>query len=387
MVTISEILRLPILRGARVVAGRRGLQARVRWCHVSEVTDIARLLSGGEVLLTTGMALDSVPEQQAAYIESLYQRGVAGLMLELERKFPAAPPAMVEAANRVDFPLITLAFDTPFVRVTEAVHKLILSVDTRAAVARLELCERELLADLDEGRLVDEGELRQRLKALERRLPDHAWLAVAVAEPEGALEVLRTAAAAEIGAENWVAAAQSGEVRLLAFATDRRKLSASLQGFAGHLATAAVGASRCVSKAAALAACFGEARQTMRLRRQSHGISPLFAETGVYQLAVGRSSEELQQYVDEHLLSLIQYDRARGTNLCQTLRVVLDDRLSIAEAAQRLHLTRQGLYHRLERMAAILGCSLDDSECRLALGVALRFHDVITVSRPSSAQQ
>ena len=56
MLTVSELVRdldLPVL------AGERGLEARVRWVHISELLDPTPWLSGGELLLTTGMQLDS----------------------------------------------------------------------------------------------------------------------------------------------------------------------------------------------------------------------------------------------------------------------------------------------------------------------------------------
>ena len=41
----------------RLVAGEDGLDRPVRWVHVAEVPDIATLLRGGELVLTTGIGL------------------------------------------------------------------------------------------------------------------------------------------------------------------------------------------------------------------------------------------------------------------------------------------------------------------------------------------
>lgn len=376
MVTLREILGLPVLRGARVVAGHRGLQAQVRWCHIAEVADIARLLSGRELLLTTGIALDLPPERQAAYVESLGERGVAGVMLELERQFSAAPPAMVEAANRVGLPLITLPFDTPFVQVTQEVATLILSREAQGAAEHAELADQGLLTDLASGLCPDLATLRHRLKALNRRLPEAPWLGFLVADTAAPL---RAAATTVLGAYRWVAAPVGSEVHLLAFAADRQRLAADLRGVARHLSPLAAGAGRCVSTPGALPESLAEARQTMQLRRTAPSLSPLFEETGVYQLAAGRSSEELQHYVTTWLGALLQYDRAHHSNLCQTLRQVLDHGMS--EGAERLHLTRQGLYHRLGRITELLGHPLEDAEVRLALSMALRFHDVLAAAQ------
>ncbi|GAA4840379.1 PucR family transcriptional regulator [Saccharopolyspora rosea] len=122
--TVAEVLDLPVLRRGkpRVVAGAAGLDGRVRWVHVAEIADIAALLSGGELVLTTGIALPEAPEQLARYVGELASVGACGLVVELVRRWrDRVPPALVDAAHRHDLPLVTLAEETRFVHVTEAV--------------------------------------------------------------------------------------------------------------------------------------------------------------------------------------------------------------------------------------------------------------------------
>ena len=68
--TVADVLELPTLRHGRprVVAGAGGLGRRVRWTHVAEVPDIAHLLSGGELLLSTGVALPDDDDALAPHI-------------------------------------------------------------------------------------------------------------------------------------------------------------------------------------------------------------------------------------------------------------------------------------------------------------------------------
>ncbi len=383
-VTLSKILRLPVLVGARVVAGHRGLEVPVRWCHSSEVLDIARLLSGGEILLTTGMALDVSPGEQAAYAEELHQRKVAGLMLELGRTFHAAPPALVEACDRLGLPLVTLPFDTPFVKVTEAVHELVLSARaaTRPAT-QVQAPEGRLLADLWAGLIVTSDNLKQRLADAGRPIPDPIWIAVMVADGRISTESVKEAAAAELGPRQWLLEAAKQEKRLVGLSHDPRSLARGLRAVANRLAPLAAGVGRCNAEPQSARQSLAEARQTMRLRRIRPFLDPLFTQTGVYRLALGHSSEGLHQYVAEWLGPLLHHDRLHKTNLCQTLLLLLNDRLGMAEAATQLHLTRQGLYHRQERISEILGRDLDDPEVRLTLAVALRCWDVLSTEAAS----
>jgi purine catabolism regulator len=127
--TLREILDLDVLRrgGARVVAGRKNLDQTVRWVHVTELPDIAHLLHGGELLLTTGMGITSNPEMQHRYIAELAEAGVSGVVIELGRNFNSVPTAMIRSAEKFNLPIIALERETRFVEITETVHREIIN--------------------------------------------------------------------------------------------------------------------------------------------------------------------------------------------------------------------------------------------------------------------
>ncbi|SDJ40899.1 purine catabolism regulatory protein [Nonomuraea maritima] len=129
--TIADVLALETVRrgSPRVVAGADRLDSKVRWVHVGEIADIAHLLRGGELVLTTGVALPDDPEKLADYISELSQVGAAGLIVELGRKFVRdLPRAVVKSAEELGLPLIVLERETPFVQITESVHARIIDI-------------------------------------------------------------------------------------------------------------------------------------------------------------------------------------------------------------------------------------------------------------------
>ncbi|MGH7666428.1 MAG: PucR family transcriptional regulator ligand-binding domain-containing protein, partial [Candidatus Dormibacteria bacterium] len=128
MPTVAEVLELPeIAAGSpEVIAGQGHLGNEVRWVHVSELTDISRLLSGGELLLTTGIALDTSRPALVAYVRSLARAKVAGLVVELGRKFGEVPPPLALSAEKEGLPLILLRREVKFVQVTQEAHAFII---------------------------------------------------------------------------------------------------------------------------------------------------------------------------------------------------------------------------------------------------------------------
>ena len=135
-VTVREALRMPPLRRGRprVVAGNGQLENAIRWVHSSDVENIAELLRGGELLLTTGAGIGRGREQQRRYVRRLAELGVAGVVVELGTAWSKLPVALVQEAEERGLPLVALGDEVPFVAVTEGVHARIL--DRLALVQR-----------------------------------------------------------------------------------------------------------------------------------------------------------------------------------------------------------------------------------------------------------
>ena len=124
---VRDLLEVPALAVGlpRVDAGSEGLDARVRWVHVSELPDIAGLLSGGEMILTTGIALPETDADLRSYADALVTAGAVALVVELGRRYTEVPRALVKACESHRLPLVSLHRELRFVKVTQAVHSLI----------------------------------------------------------------------------------------------------------------------------------------------------------------------------------------------------------------------------------------------------------------------
>ncbi|MFD8656499.1 PucR family transcriptional regulator [Streptomyces mirabilis] len=123
-ITVQRALELPGLRSGlpEILAGADRLGRTVRRVHAGEVPNIASLLKGGELLLTTGYGLGTRPADQRAFVRTLAERGIAALVVELGPRFTRLPSALVETARSAGLPLVQLHREVPFVAVTEEIH-------------------------------------------------------------------------------------------------------------------------------------------------------------------------------------------------------------------------------------------------------------------------
>ena len=68
--SIESALQLEVFNrvSATVYAGQSNFDRCVRWVHPTEIPDIAKFLSGGEMLLTAGLGIGDTAKQQRQYI-------------------------------------------------------------------------------------------------------------------------------------------------------------------------------------------------------------------------------------------------------------------------------------------------------------------------------
>jgi purine catabolism regulator len=133
----------------RLLAGEEGLELPVRWVHISELLDPTPWLSGGEVLLTTGLQLDSA-ERQREFITRLADHQLAGLGFGTGFGHDSVPAAILKLAAERQFPVFEVPYEVPFIAITEAAFTRLVNEQyavLRRALAAQERLERIVLSE------------------------------------------------------------------------------------------------------------------------------------------------------------------------------------------------------------------------------------------------
>ncbi|SHN75849.1 purine catabolism regulatory protein [Geodermatophilus obscurus] len=113
----------------------------VSWVHVSELADPTPFLAGGELLLTTGLAL--APEGTGEYVRRLAAAGVVGLGLGTGLSHAQVPAELVAAADEHGLAVLEVPRQTPFIALSRTVSGA-LAAEEYAAVTRTSTVQREL---------------------------------------------------------------------------------------------------------------------------------------------------------------------------------------------------------------------------------------------------
>ncbi len=139
MLTVRELLGdLDV----RVLAAEGHLDAPVRWVHITELRDPTPWLSGGELILTTGLQLDTA-KRQREFVHRLADHQLSGLGIGTGFAHESVPAAVLTAARERDFPVFEVPYDVPFIAVTEAAFTRL--VNEQYAVLRRSISAHERL--------------------------------------------------------------------------------------------------------------------------------------------------------------------------------------------------------------------------------------------------
>ena len=136
--SVREVIALEAVAAGmpEVLVGGQALDARVRWVHASDSAGVARLLDGGELLLSTGSSWPDDPDELRAFVRGLVAAGLAALLIELGTHYRYVPAVVIEAARAHGLALVVLRREVKFVTITEAVHRRIIADQTVALRAR-----------------------------------------------------------------------------------------------------------------------------------------------------------------------------------------------------------------------------------------------------------
>lgn len=280
--SLSQILEIASLQGCRVLAGDRGLGRMVTSVTVGEVPDIARWLTGGELVLSTFFAVSTDQASAVSLARSIISSPGAALAFKPARFLDSIPDQVLGFADERGFPIVEVP---PHVRWTTVIS------DVYAA-----------MSDADPSGIASEDELLR--SAIDGRGLD--WIAREAAARIGApVVIVDTLPGVPV---------HGGEVPAEIISSLREELRGEGAHSLGRgkargervYAAAKVRALNVIvdSEVAAIAAVVGKAR----LSRAAHNLLKRTAEAAAVEIARERAVEDARAKMQSSLLD----DVARG---------------------------------------------------------------------------
>lgn len=126
---------------------------------------------------------------------------------------------------------------------------------------------------------------------------------------------------------------------------------------------------------------YRDAVQAMELAIRLQSDTPLYiGDLGVYQLILSLSDRErLKEFCERTLGALIEYDMRNYADLIKTLEAFFNSHGNLSQTAEALHVHRNTLLYRMNRINEIAEIDLNRPETRLALHLALTIRRLLAL--------
>ena len=120
-IAIRNILKIPILRKSKIIAGEKGIDNQVDGIALMESIDSIRWLKPNNLVITNAQILKEEPKIGKRIVRTLAKRNVAGIALKLNRYIQEVPAAMKKAADELNFAIIGLPYNITSTQIINAV--------------------------------------------------------------------------------------------------------------------------------------------------------------------------------------------------------------------------------------------------------------------------
>ncbi|MGA2164496.1 MAG: PucR family transcriptional regulator ligand-binding domain-containing protein [Solirubrobacteraceae bacterium] len=359
--------------GLTLLSGEEAAKGHVRWVHSTELPDPTPWLRGGELLLTTGLQLQTAKTQRELIVR-LAAHEIGGLGFGTGFAHKRLPPALADEARKRDFPLFEVPYELPFIAITERVFAQLLD-------ERYEMLQRsmagDVLAEALTGRLYPD-ELQARLRpfgigeraAVLAFAPPDPAVAAPLVERILAREELRGLVAIRAGL---LCAVVDGGGDLDSIALARKIRTELISRVGGEVRTSA---SR-VAPTHSLRLSFHEARCALEALRLQNGNSPevvaSYADLGAFQLLLSLQDDDALLTYCRGVLGPVEAGEGEyGDELLRSLDVFIEHNGHWEKAANALYCHRHTLRYRIRRVEQLTGRDFSKARDRIEFWLALR---------------
>src|SRR6516164_2539004 len=189
-VSLEWLLAQPDL-GLRLVAGVPARE-QLTWVHTIDLVDPTPWLTGGELILTTGIGLPRAASEQRAYVGRLADVSVAGLGVGVGLRYAAIPAPIVAACAERELALLEVPLPTPFIAITQAVARRIAQQEVASLQQALTYQRRISRSAIRTGLAGVVSVLSKELRCEAAVLDEYAAVMASSVKQGGLLELVRS---------------------------------------------------------------------------------------------------------------------------------------------------------------------------------------------------
>ena len=419
MFECKDLLTLPSMAQARIIAGKSGLSNSIRWVYKPENMNFAKWVKGQELLIISTPVIQSEDFNLPLVIKKANKLNMSGALLLIGDKYIASiDSSVVSYANLNDFPIFVISGEIPLVDIFEEIGHAIaynknsdtLSDDILSGIIfgkninadafamkfseagyDLDGKNRMFTINIHGDRGIEEYEYDTVISKIKNEFNSGNMNALlsrygnnivgCFCLKKGEMDVSGRSADINMSGNNiseiipvdssmkniqdtdTVSESDKKEV----LAKIYKSLSEDLYSISSDIKLV-MGVGRAYEGIGALQKSFTEASRCVILSEKMNMSGRVFwyEEMGIYNLFSELADKKvMQEFIDNTLGVIIEYDRNNNSNLMETLKAYLWNNNSLIHASEQLYTHRNTVKYRVQRISQLTGRDFDDAITRL----------------------
>lgn len=379
-----DLFNLKYFKDAKLLAGEGGLDRAISWPYIRTTQSISQWLHGGELIFITDIGIETDDNSLLQLLEECIDNRLSGMVVLIGNNFiNNIPNDMIETANKYNFPLFTIPWDTKLLDISQEI------------VFEMQKNQDELnnSKHFFESLLLPQEHLNRDVKTLAEfyKINIRNFHYISMIKIDESSEVqedtnyIRKRIFHTINTVlnqkdyTLVPMEYSNNLLLLIFADDLEKAEKSSESIVANFNVMSLNYSnikmslsfsRIRGKECEIKTSYEEASKALAMINISNADSNIihYKDLGMLRLLIEMSSiKGIEQYCYENLGAILDYDKIHGTDLFGTLKCYFQHSRHLLKTSQELFIHRNTLLYRLTEIKELLNIDLDDAMTNLEL--------------------
>lgn len=378
MFQCKDLMALPSLAKAKIISGESGLTNGIRWVYKPEDMNFAKWVRGNELLIISTPVIQSKDFDLYQLVTKAIQLKMAGALLLVGNQYIAnISRDVITYSNENNFPIFAISGNMPLVDIFEEVGHAI-AYDDKANSASDDMLSRiifgnEIHIDAFKLQCVENG---YDVAPPQQIFMIHTHSSEMLQSFD--YETVRMKIKKCFDEENVpVLLSRYGNNFIGCFRTTqetKRKLTAiyeKLKEFVSDNYSGwelSMGIGRDYEQLKDLQKSFNEASRCIVLAEKINYNKDLIwhKEIGFYNLLLEfEEKERIEEFIQDTLGAILEYDEENHTDFLYTLKVYLWSNRSFLHASEKLHMHKNTVKYRVQRMEELTGKDFEDPTARL----------------------
>ncbi|MCC2254775.1 PucR family transcriptional regulator [Ruminococcus sp. CLA-AA-H200] len=380
-ITVSDILNLDIMKGARIAAGKSGLSREVRYVNVYDnpfsESDQNVALFPNDVYLSFLYYGQDNPEY-LDYFFRLLVKSSASALIVFDEYFKELPEEMTRQFDRAGLPLIFIDYRTPYSLIISAIIEYHVHVEQRKSI------EDKLTAIA--GHTISDSEKRQLISSLNPNFQKNITVLFAFDRASGSdsgmrLHNLCTAVVHDL---RFYAAEYRKGVLVILSCSDSRlpEMESSVRSMTNLIRQYLPGASVGISDTcplSALGTAISQSYSALVSGMASAGSAAYYRQLGVARILVDlEGSPALEAFYRDITDPLLQFDQETGGCLFDTLLRFAEHDMDYKKTAAAMSVHENTIRYRMNKIKELTPFGISDTDFYETVSVTFKIHRMKT---------